>query len=483
MSLLVIAVDIGTTSTKVLAVKSDGDVVAQHQVFYPTTYPNPGYAEQDANQILDAVISGLNAIQSQLELVHVKALVFSSAMHSVVGVDKSGAAISPLLTWADTRSSAQANQLRNSSMGLQVHRQTGTPVHPMSPLCKLMWIRDYDPNLFSAAFKFISIKEFVWFHLTGEFCIDYSIASATGLFDIHTCEWSQKALQLAGVSEQHLSKPVPVSYQSKINSSKLASGYWQVPLLIGGSDGCLAQLGSDAMQTGVLTITLGTSGAVRRAATRQINDPSGRLFNYLLSDERTVAGGATNNGTAVLDWFIKEFSGNENLPAVVARACSSVPAGCEGLLALPFLQGERAPIYNPYARGVFFNISMQHSRLHFARALLESICYELKWIAESVESVCGYSNKVVVSGGITHFSDWVQILADVLNREVIVLSGHDASAIGAARLAFQTLKLPFQFTTPVYAIYKPQNAGIQVYETGYKRFLKLYRAVWELYED
>ncbi|HMR56576.1 MAG TPA: gluconokinase [Cyclobacteriaceae bacterium] len=481
MSSIVIAVDIGTTSTKVLAVTSNGVVVAQHQVFYPTSYPIPGYAEQDANEILAAVIVGLLAIQSQIDLANTSAIVFSSAMHSVVGVNESGAAISPLLIWADTRSSAHAKQLRNSSIGLQVHHQTGTPVHPMSPLCKLMWMRDSDPDLFATAYKFISIKEFVWYHLTGEFCIDYSIASATGLFDIHTCEWSKEALQLAGVTIQRLSKPVRATHRAKINSNKLIAGYQHVPLIIGASDGCLAQLGSNAMQPGTLTITLGTSGAVRRAATRQIYDPSGKLFNYLLTDNYTVAGGATNNGTAVMNWFIKEFTGDEKLPALVTQACSTIPAGSEGLLALPFLQGERAPIYNPDARGVFFNIGMQHSRLHFARAILESICYELKWIAESVESVCGHSDKIVISGGIIHFSDWVQMLADVLNREVTVLSGHDASAMGAAHLGFQTMGLPFQFSNQIHAFYKPESSKALVYKDDYGRFLKLYTALQELF--
>lgn len=477
----VIAVDIGTTSTKVLAVTASGNVLAQRQVFYPTVYPKQGYAEQNANEILAAVITGLRTIESQINLSKAVALAFSSAMHSVVAVNEKCEALTPLIIWADTRSSTQAKQLHQSPVGIELHRQTGTPIHPMSPLCKLMWLRESEPHLFMGAHKFISIKEFIWYHLTAEFCVDHSIASATGLFDIHNHVWSKIALELAGITPQQLSNPVAVTHQAKLKSTKDLKSYRHIPLIIGASDGCLAQLGSDAMQRGVLTVTLGTSGAVRRSATRTLTDPHNRLFNYILTDNETVAGGATNNGTAVLDWFVREFSDTEKLPAIIAEVCKKIPAGSEGLLALPFLQGERAPIYNAEARGIFFNISMQHTRQHFARALLEAICYELKWITESVEAVCGPSDKIVVSGGITHFPQWVQLLADVLNSQLIVSSNHDASAMGAARLAFQTLQLPFVFTSEEHTIFTPDATHAQVYAMGYTQFRALYQAVEKLF--
>lgn len=480
MKPIVVAVDIGTTSTKVLCVLSSGAVLTQHQVFYPTHYPKPGYVEQDATEILNAVIISLQAVATQINLHDVKAICFSSAMHSLVAIDAAGNALTPLITWADTRSTAQAKEIKNSALALQLQHQTGTPVHPMSPLCKLIWLRESGTDVFKVAHKFISIKEFVWFHLTGEFKIDYSIASATGLFDIHQLTWSNRAVGLAGISMSQLSEAVPATYRSSIFLQELKDWY-AVPVIIGASDGCLAQLGSDAMQPGVLTITLGTSGAVRRSATRNLSDPNGRLFNYILLSNDTVAGGATNNGTAIMDWFIRELAEpGESLQQTIYRVCANIQAGSDGLLALPFLQGERAPVYNPDARGVFFNIGMQHTRYHFAHALLEAICYELKWIAESVESVCGPSAKIVVSGGITHFPQWIQMLADVLNRELNLASGHDASALGAARLAFQAEGITYQSERFSHNQYKPGLAA-QTYEHGYIRFKKLYEGVESLF--
>lgn len=124
---------------------------------------------------------------------------------------------------------------------------------------------------------------------------------------------------------------------------------------------------------------------------------------------------------------------------------------------------------------------MQHTQQHFARALLEAICYELKWITESVEMVCGPSDKVVISGGITHFPEWVQMLADVLNREVIVSSNHDASAMGAARMAFQIVQLPFVSATQSHTIFTPYANNAHVYAAGYTHFRALYHTIEKLF--
>ncbi|MBX2898040.1 MAG: gluconokinase [Cyclobacteriaceae bacterium] len=475
----VIAIDIGTTSTKVLAVQPDMIVRAQHQVYYPTHFPQPGYAEQDAVEILQAVLTGVETVVNRLPPTPLT-VVLSSAMHSLLAVDKEGQALSGIITWADTRSTQQAKELQERGLAEELHRQTGTPIHPMSPLCKLMWLRQHQPALFAQAFKFISIKEFIVFHLTGKFCVDYSIASATGLFDIHKLQWHSEALNQAGISTEQLSDPVPITHRVPVVHSAFLRS---TQLILGASDGCLAQWGSNALALGKMTITVGTSGAVRRMATRAVFDAQGRLFNYILNDDVTITGGATNNGTAVLDWFARELADTSTPVSDWMEQVVKVPAGSEGLLALPFLQGERAPFYNPDARGVFFNVAMHHTRLHFAKALLESICYELKWIAESVEEVCGPSETILVSGGITHFPSWVQLLADVVNRSVIVSSQHDASALGAARLAFQVLRVSVTAAEEQEKIFRPQAINAEVYQHGFQHFKRLYTAVAPYFSD
>jgi gluconokinase len=153
---------------------------------------------------------------------------------------------------------------------------------------------------------------------------------------------------------------------------------------------------------------------------------------------------------------------------------SGVPAGCDGLIALPFLQGERAPMYNPHARGVFFNVSLRHTRAHFIKALMEGICFELKSIVNSVEAACGPSKKVLVSGGFTHASEWVQLLSTILGKELVVSGMHDASAMGAAHVAFQALNISFTNSQSLQKSYTPNNDQQEFYDRRFLNFEALY---------
>ncbi len=194
-----IAVDIGTTSAKALAVDVAGNVLVSNQRFYPTQFGRAGEAEQNPLQIFDAVADLIRSTNTSLPELSLEGLVFSAAMHSLMAVDTLGNPMTPLLTWADTRSTQQAHSLHEHALQLTI--ETGTPVHPMSPLCKLLWWRQHNPKVFTEAFKFVSIKEFVVFKLTGLFLVDHSIASATGCFDVTHRIWSSKALALAVCSE------------------------------------------------------------------------------------------------------------------------------------------------------------------------------------------------------------------------------------------------------------------------------------------
>ena len=479
MTSFVLAIDIGTTSTKVLAVSARGEALKSHQEFYTTQFPHPGHAEQDVLKIYSAFQHGVNevlkAVPSNFTLAGV---CFSCAMHSLLAVDQSGNPLTPALLWADTRSSAQAKKLRDTELGKMLHDQTGTAIHPMSPLCKLLWWKEHDPQLIQQAYKFISIKEYVVYRLSGELVIDYSIASATGMFDIQALTWSNEALALVGLTKEKLSKPVGADFSVKIESGRsFNSGLLNVPIFMGASDGCLAQLGSGAMNEGDLTITLGTSGAVRRVGAKELPDPDRKLFRYLLDNSTLIVGGATNNGTVILDWFGREFVPSTSTLTDLVKLTIPIPPCCDGLIALPFLLGERAPIYNPDAKGVFFNITLRHTKAHFIKALMEGICFELRSIVKSVEEVCGPSKRILVSGGITHAPEWVQLLSTILGKELIVSGTHDASALGAAAIAFKALKIPFQNDVSHQTTFVPNLNQYELYTNQFALFESLYGKV------
>ncbi|MDQ4142084.1 MAG: gluconokinase, partial [Bacteroidota bacterium] len=275
-----IGVDIGTTSTKAVGFNLQGHVLAEKSVEYPLLNPQPSYSEQNPDEVLQAVLDSISAVTAATRTkgfttAGLAGISFSSAMHSLIALDAEGNLLTNSITWADTRSKAYADQIKNSAAGHNIYRRTGTPIHPMSPLCKLVWLQAEQPELAKQTHKFISIKEYVFFRLFGQYVIDYSIASATGLFDIFTLQWYQPALQLAGISSEYLATPLPCTHIVRGLSAEQASYIGvdpQVPFILGGSDGCLANLGSSAIRPGNAALTIGTSGAIRVISSEPATD-------------------------------------------------------------------------------------------------------------------------------------------------------------------------------------------------------------------
>lgn len=481
----ILAIDIGTTSTKGLVIQPDGEVIFSTSVAYPTSYPQPGYAEQSINQLWDAVKEVTRKSAGQYKDV-IAGVSFSCAMHSVLAVDKQGEAISEVIIWADTRSTSLARNLRSSSLATQIYETTGTPIHPMSPLCKLAWLRDHEPILFDSAFKFVSIKEYFWFKITGAWAIDYSLASATGMFDVHHLKWMPEALAWCGVDEEKLSVCVSPYHQAKSSSTALLEELKLMPstnFVIGGSDGCLANLGSNVMNPGVLSVTIGTSGAVRATSRAYQADTRQRVFNYRLDEDHFVIGGASNNGSVLLSWFSKQILNEKPDAASFVDRAMKVGEGADGLIFLPYVMGERAPFYNPDACGVFFGLAQHHTHAHMMRALLEGICFELRSIAQAVEESAGKANRVMASGGFTGSAEWVQLLADVLNKEVCIQDANNASAMGASIIGFKALRIVYDFSDlAAVKSFFPDAAKAKLYDDYFQLFAELTEGIQDKFE-
>ncbi len=471
-----LAIDVGTTSTKGLAVLPDGALLGQFQQSYPTHYPTPGYAEQDPDEVFQAVLLVIAKTVEQAGAGGLLGVSFSCAMHSLLAVDRESKPLTPLIIWADTRSGPQAEALRSTEQGKRIYNLSGTPIHPMSPLCKLLWIKENKPALFSQAYKFISIKEYVFAKLFGEYVVDYSIASGGGLFDHRQLKWSSEVLETIGMEEKKLSRLVSTftkfsglspDHAMKMNVAR------ETAFIIGGSDGCLAQLGCGAMHPGHLSVTIGTSGAVRMATASYQQDDLARIFNYRLDEKTYIVGGATNNGAVLLSWFAENIEHATPDSLAFIEEAFSVRSS-EGLIFLPYLLGERAPIYDSNARGVFFGISIQHSRAHFKRAVLEGICWGLKSIMIALEEVVQPVERIVASGGFVHSDPWVQLLSDILGKPITVDSQNDASALGAALVGFQALGVEADFQRTSGKQFNPDEKAAQHYQLVFEMVESLY---------
>ena len=477
----VMGIDIGTGSTKAVAVTRSGTVLATAQSYYTTLQTDPLFSEQDPETIWQAFIETMQSTTSQLKYPPL-AVSLSSCMHSLMLVDDTGTPLTANLTWADRRSAAIADALRNTPEGELIYKTTGTPLHAMSPLCKLRWYQQHAHAIFKKFAKAISIKEYIWHKLFGVYEIDHSIASATGLFDVLKLEWFPTALDFCGVHANQLSTPVPTNFLRKGLITSLSGIPAETPFCIGSSDGCLANVGSDALRLGTAAVTIGTSGAVRIASPQPIVAFPEMIFNYRLDSETFICGGAVNNGGNVVQWLLQAFlkGASDNNYTALFQLAASVPPASDGLLCLPFLAGERTPLWDENACSAFVGLRSKHGTAHFLRAALEGVCFALYGVLKKLELAAGRVHTLHVSGGLVHSPFWMQLLADVTGKEVCLLQTEDASAVGAAQLYFKTINALEAYPTvpkTTQKILVPDQNNHALYSSYFPIFQNLYAAL------
>ncbi|QJW88847.1 gluconokinase [Spirosoma taeanense] len=440
-----VGVDVGTTNVKALAMPPDlSQILAHASVPLTTLNPEPNYAEQDPAEIWSA----FQQVMSEVSRETAKAghtithIAFSTAMHSLLPMDSEGNPLGNVILWSDNRADAQATELRTTQadVGKAIYESTGTPIHPMIPLCKLAWLKENDPRVLRRTARFGSVKEFLWTKLTGEFEVDYSIATATGLFDAANRQWNEQAMTYAGVRDNQLAQPVPTTHQrpyrpaTDADTLDLPEG---VSLLIGASDGCLANLGAGAIKPGIATLTIGTSGAIRQTVQKPLRDEQGRLFCYILDEGHYVVGGPTNNGGNVLEWVTEKLV--QQPTETVLAAAETIAPGSDGLLFLPYLQGERAPLWDANVRGAYQQVDWQHTQAHFIRAALEGVLFNLLSINELLTRHTGPAWVIHANGGFAKSAFWVQMLADIAGIPVRLNASNESGSMGAILLTMKAI--------------------------------------------
>ncbi|MBP1041957.1 gluconokinase [Vagococcus sp. BWB3-3] len=444
MTSLIISIDIGTTSTKSTIFTTTGHALASFYQGYPMTKDGGGRATQDPESIFQGVLTTLkNALDFNNTREKLIAVTFSSAMHSLIGLDGNHQPLTPVITWADSRANQWAEQLKNSPQGPTFYQKTGTPLHPMTPLSKIMWLKQEESDLYHQIKLFTSIKEYILYRLFNTHLVDYSIASGTGLFNIHSLTWDQDILSFLELSEERLPKAVPPTTQlTKINKAyqKQLGLPDNIPFVIGASDGALANLGTNCISSEKANLSIGTSAALRYTVRSPLLHQTGETFCYLLDEGYWVIGGAANNGGMIIDWARQLTANDMSYDDFMAKV-EKIPAGSDNLFFHPYLSGERAPIWSGDIRGSFTGLALSHTDAHLMRAILEGICFNIADIFQALNSLTAQPIKICASGGFSHSPTWKQMMADILGQPITFPKTHESSGLGAMILALKSLGL------------------------------------------
>lgn len=465
---VIIGVDVGTTAVKVAAFGVDGGQGERASALreYPLEQPQPGCQVQDPATVLAGIDAALADCVSQLGVsqlgeARVVALSLSTAMHGLVGLDAQHRPLTPLLTWADSRARHEARHLREQGLARELLHRSGTPVHPMSPLVKLIWFSRHESGLAAQVRWWAGLKDYVLHHLTGELVTELSSASATGLLSVQSRDWDPGLVELAGIQRGQLPAVLPTTAVLRLTAEAgkrigLPSG---LPVAVGAADGPLANLGTGAITPGVAGLSLGTSGAVRLVVPEPRFDDEGRLFCYALTDDVWVIGGAVSNGGITLRWagetFAPDLVAGGHADAAVLELAAQAPAGSAGLVMLPYVLSERAPLWDADLSGAYLGIRSHHTRGHFVRAAVEGVCLQLSTIVESLDTVAPV-HWIRATGGPFRSDLWRQIMAATLARPMSVEADAGGTALGAAALGWHALGGASSLTGALAAVGGPR---------------------------
>ena len=435
-----LGLDLGTSAVKVLACTPEGEVLANASRSYALRTPRPEFVELDAGEVIDAALAALRDVVANVHSAGavLEAVGFSCAMHGVLPVDDRGEPLGPLVTWMDRRSAPIAERWRADGTAKALYERTGAPVHPMLPSCKLRWFAENDPALIERSAKFVSLKELLVFRWTGEWLIDWGMASGTGLLDVRARTWDAGALDATGIDASKLSKLAAPSTSLALQPAAARELGIDLSVVLASSDGALANLGVGATGAGDFALTLGTSGALRVVVDEPYLDPQARTFCYAYDDRRYVVGGATSSAGAVLEklqaWFLAGVPERQRFERTLALI-ADVPIGAHGVTVVPFLSGERAPYWRADLHGAFTGLELSHTTADLLRAGFESVAFALRSVYDVLRERLAEPQRLRLSGGLTHAPLVRQLLADVFACDTMLTNQTEASAFGAAMMA------------------------------------------------
>lgn len=493
---LFMGVDIGTSGVRAAIFNMEGSQISLCHKEYPIICSEPRMAELDPELIFSSLINVVSDCikQSNIPANCIEAIGLSSQMHSLMAVDKEGKCLTNVITWADSRSIDEADFIEKNFDLKEMYERVGCRIqHPMYPLSKILWIKRSRPEVYNNVYKFVSIKGYILYKLFGKFLIDITDASATACFNIHEFKWDEYILKdVLDIGIDMLCEPVECTHKLIGMQDAYAKEMGlcpTTPVIIGSGDGIMANVGCGVFDDTSMSCTIGTSGALRIAVDKPLLDPEQRTWCFCFTKDKWVSGGAVNNGGIVLKWFRDQYRkqfeyeadtlGLKDLYELFSNYASQIEPGCEGVLFLPYLTGERSPGWNANASGLIHGLRLTHDKRHIIRAAMEGVIYNMYSIYKIIEKLDGNVNTIVANGGYVNSNVWLQIQADIFNKDIAVARVGEASAFGAAYTAMaavgaiESLQKVLPQMKPVKVI-KPIKENVEIYRNTYKQFKELY---------
>ncbi|MCH2524009.1 MAG: xylulokinase [Dehalococcoidia bacterium] len=480
---VVIGIDVGTTFIKAVAVDRSGHEVysSSQRIFVDTI--RGAWNEQDPKDWWSSSCNALKDITSNVNPNNIKAIGLSGQMHSPAFLDIQDQIIRPSILWNDVRTSLECEQIYNSLDLSTLETVIGNPILEGFTAPKLLWLKNNESDNFEKLSTFLIAKDYIAFMLTGEKSTEPSDASGTVLMDLNTRDWSKEVIE--SLDLQHLS--FPTIHKSAETVGKVSTQASQLtgllagtPVIAGGADNAAAAISTGSISENVCQISLGTSGAVVQTTTKPVVDPNLKLhtFSHCIED-RWYSMGVTLSAGGSLSWVADKIVGTSAFHDLDEEA-RLVSPGSDGLVFLPYLNGERTPHNNPNIRGAFLRIDSSHTKGHMIRSIMEGVAFSIRDVVELMETLMSPAEIFVVTGGGTNSELWSQILADVIGKNLSKVMTNSGPSYGAALIAavnagwFQNIEEAVQEYVTLSEYVTSSTEHSSFYEENYRYYKHSY---------
>ena len=499
-----LGIDLGTTGVKAALFADDGRVLADAFFDYPLYHPHPGWAEQNPADWWQATIDAIRlclskGIEQGAQALDVRGVGLSGQMHGVVLLDEQHQVLRPCIIWADQRSEAQSQWMTERVGARQLIEYVSNPALTGFTAPKLLWVRDNEPDIFARASTLLLPKDYIRYRLTGEMAMEISDAAGTCLLDVKHGIWSQEVLKAIELTPSLLP---PVVAANAINGhittevAALTGLIAGTPVAGGGADNACGAVGNGVVSSGLALVSIGTSGVVLAYANSPQVDTSGPVprvhtFNHAVPNAWYLMG-VTQGAGLSMRWVrdniglperaLERWTGVDAYETL-AKEAESVPPGSEGLIFLPYLQGERTPHLDPYARGGWLGLSARHDRRHLVRSVMEGVAFSLRDCFTIIREQGLPIEQMRATGGGAKSPLWRQIIADVLGVELVTTNATEGPAFGAALLAgvaggvYSSVQEACKQTVRIveHTALQPQTRA--AYDSAYETYQALYPAL------
>jgi xylulokinase len=493
-----LGIDIGTSGTKTALFDLSGKLIESCTIDYPLYQEQNGWAEQEPTDWWDAARNTIiNVIRkSGIKAADIKGIGLSGQMHGLVMLDKTGGVLRRSIIWCDQRTGRECDEITDRVGANRLISITANPALTGFTASKILWVRNNQPDLYRKCAHILLPKDYIRYKLTGEFATEVSDASGMQLLDIPKRRWSNEVLSKLEIEESLLPKVYesPEITGTVSAEAAKATGLARGTIVVGGGgDNAAAAVGTGVVTDGTAFTTIGSSGVVYAHSSKLVIEPRGRVHTFCCA----VPGawhvmGVTQGAGLSLQWFRNNFCQSEIQTAqgmgvdpyyLMDKMAENIPIGCDKLVYLPYLMGERTPHLDPDCRGVFFGLSAIHSKPHLIRAIIEGVTYSLRDCIDILREMGLQIKEMRACGGGGSSSFWRQMLADVFGCEIRASVSKEGPALGGAILAgvgagiFKSVEEACEAIVQTNPSERPIKKNIRQYDKYYAVYKRLYPSI------